>query len=39
MKDIFFKSRDSILAGNNSPDILKKFKMVLHKLKNDEMIV
>jgi hypothetical protein len=38
MKDDFFKLRGSIIAGNNSPDILKKFKIVLIKMKNNKMI-
>jgi hypothetical protein len=38
MKDDFFKLKGSIIAGNNSPDILKKFKMVFIKLKNNKMI-
>ena len=38
MKDEFFKLRGSIMAGNNSPEILKKFKMLLIKMKNNKMI-
>jgi hypothetical protein len=26
------------MAGNNSPEILKKFKMILIKMKNNKMI-
>jgi hypothetical protein len=38
LKDEFFKLRGSIMAGNNSPEILKKFKIILLKMKNDKMI-
>jgi hypothetical protein len=38
LKDEFFKLRGSIMAGNNSPEILKKFKMILIKMKNNKMI-
>ena len=38
LKDEFFKLRGSILAGNNSPEILKKFKIVLIRMKNNKMI-
>ena len=38
MKDDFLKLRGSIIAGNNSPDILKKFKILLFKMKNNKMI-
>ena len=38
LKDEFFKLRGSIMAGNNSPEILKGFKMILIKMKNNKMI-
>ena len=38
LKDEFFKLRGSIMAGNNSQEILKKFKMILIKMKNNKMI-
>jgi hypothetical protein len=38
LKDEFFKLRGSQMAGNNSPEILKKNKMILIKIKNNKMI-
>jgi hypothetical protein len=38
LKDKFFKLRGSIMAGNNSPEILNKFKMIVIKMKNNKMI-
>ena len=38
LKDEFFKLRGSIMAGNNSPEICKKFKRNLIKMKNNKMI-
>ena len=39
MKDECFKLRGSILAGNNSPETLKKnIKTILIKLKNNKLI-
>jgi len=30
--------RGSIMAGNNNPDLLRKFKIVLLKMKNNKLI-
>ena len=30
--------RGSLLAGNNNPDLLRKFKIVLLKMKNNKLI-
>ena len=38
LKDEFFKLRGSLMAGNNSPEIFKKIKMILIKMKNNKMI-
>jgi hypothetical protein len=38
LKDEFFKLRGSVMAGNNSPEILKKIKIILIKIKNNKMI-
>jgi hypothetical protein len=38
LKVEFFKLRGSIMAGNTSPEILKKFKMIFIKIKNNKMI-
>jgi len=38
LKDEFFKLRGSLMAGNDSPEILKKFKIILIKMKNNKMI-
>ena len=38
LKDEFIKLRGSIMAGNDSPELIKKFKMTLIKLKNKKMI-
>jgi hypothetical protein len=35
LKDEFFKLRGSIMAGHNSPKILKKFKMISIKIKKE----
>jgi len=38
LKDEFFLLRGSIMAGNNNPDLLRKFKIVLLKMKNNKLI-
>ena len=38
LKDEFLKQKGSIMAGNDSPELIKKFKMTLIKLKNKKMI-
>ena len=38
MKEDFFKLRGSLLAGNNSPELFKKFKLILIKMKNNKML-
>jgi hypothetical protein len=39
MKDEFLKLRGSFMAVNNSPEILKKFKMILIKIKINDIII
>jgi len=38
LKDEFILLRGSLLAGNNNPDLLRKFKIVLLKMKNNKLI-
>jgi len=38
LKDEFILLRGSLLAGNNNPDLLRKFKIVLLKMKNCKLI-
>jgi hypothetical protein len=38
LKDEFFLLRGSIMAGNKNPDLLRKFKIVLLKMKNNKLI-
>jgi hypothetical protein len=38
LKDEFIKLRGSIVSGNNSPDLLRKFKIVMLKMKNNKLI-
>jgi len=38
LKDEFMLLRGSIVAGNNNPDLLRKFKIVLLKKKNNKLI-
>ena len=38
LKDEFMLLRGSIVAGNNNPDLLRKFKIVLLKMKNNKLI-
>ena len=38
MKDEFILLRGSLIAGNNNPDLLQKFKIVLLKIKNNKLI-
>jgi len=38
LKDEFFLLRGSIMAGNNNPELLRKFKIVLLKMKNNKLI-
>ena len=38
LKDEFLLLRGSLLAGNNNPDLLRKFKIVLLKMKNKKLI-
>jgi hypothetical protein len=38
LKDEFFLLRGSLMAGNNNPDLLRKFKIVLLKMKNNKLI-
>ena len=38
LKDEFYLLRGSILAGNNNPQLLRKFKIVLLKMKNNKLI-
>jgi len=38
LKDEFYLLRGSIMAGNNNPDLLRKFKIVLLKMKNNKLI-
>jgi hypothetical protein len=38
LKDEFILLRGSLMAGNNNPDLLRKFKIVLLKMKNNKLI-
>jgi len=38
LKDKFYLLRGSIMAGNNNPQLLRKFKNVLLKMKNNKLI-
>ena len=38
LKDEFYLLRGSIMAGNNNPDLLRKFKIVILKMKNNKLI-
>jgi hypothetical protein len=38
LKDEFILLRGSLLAGNNNPDLLRKFKIVQLKMKNNKLI-
>jgi len=38
LKDEFILLRGSLIAGNNNPDLLRKFKIVLLKMKNKKLI-
>jgi hypothetical protein len=38
LKDEFNKLRGSLIAGNNSPDLLRKFKIVMLQMKNNKLI-
>ena len=38
LKDKFYLLRGSIMAGNNNPQLLRKFKIVQLKMKNNELI-
>jgi len=38
LKDEFFLLRGSLIAGNNNPDLLRKFKIVLLKINNNKLI-
>jgi len=38
LKDELYLLRGSIMAGNNNPQLLKKFKIVLLKMKNNKLI-
>ena len=38
LKDEFQLLRGSLIAGNNNPDLLRKFKIVLLKMKNNKLI-
>jgi hypothetical protein len=38
LKDEFILLRGSLLAGNNNPGLLRKFKIVLLKMKNNKLI-
>jgi hypothetical protein len=38
LKDEFILLRGSLLAGNNNPDLLRKFKKVILKMKNNKLI-
>jgi hypothetical protein len=39
LKDEFTLLRGSLMAGNNNPDLLRKFKIVLLKMKNNELVL
>jgi hypothetical protein len=38
LKDEFILLRGSLMAGNNNPDLLRKFKIVLLKMKNNKLV-
>ena len=38
LKDEFNKLRGSLIAGNNSPELLRKFKIVMLQMKNNKLI-
>ena len=38
LKDEFILLRGSLIAGNNNPDLLRKFKIVLLKMKNNKLV-
>jgi hypothetical protein len=38
LNDEFYLLRGSIMAGNNNPQLLRKFKIVLLKMKNNKLI-
>jgi len=38
LKDEFFLLRGSLMAGNNNPDLLRKFNILLLKMKNNKLI-
>ena len=38
LKDEFLLLRGSLIAGNNNPDLLRKFKIVILKMKNKKLI-
>jgi hypothetical protein len=38
LKDDFLLLRGSLIAGNNNPELLRKFKIVLLKMKNNKLI-
>ena len=38
LKNEFFLLRGSLMAGNNNPDLLRKFKIVFLKMKNNKLI-
>ena len=38
LKDEFYLLRGSLMAGNNNPDLLRKFKIGLLKMKNNKLI-
>lgn len=38
LRDEFTLLRGNLLAGNNNPDLLRKFKMVLLKMKNNKLV-
>jgi hypothetical protein len=38
LKDEFLLLRGSLIAGNNNPELLRKFKIVLLKMKNNKLI-
>jgi hypothetical protein len=38
LKDEFILLRGSLMAGINNPDLLRKFKIVLLKMKNNKLV-
>ena len=38
LKDEFSLLRGSLIAGNNNPELLRKFKIVLLKMKNNKLV-